>query len=136
MVIFDFDGDITADDLIQLRRTPAYRYTAFYAWDNVPESCEALLDGVFDEQTYSQAKQMSERIASCEKNDDAQTARQDINVFICRYLFARKEKQLLPQTTCYNPYSFSYPLVEVLSEEGTANEHWYVLNALVKREYL
>jgi hypothetical protein len=38
--------------------------------------------------------------------------------------------------TCHNPYGFSYPLVNALSPEGTANDHWYVLNALLKREYL
>ncbi len=69
-------------------------------------------------------------------NDGAHIERQDINVFICRYLFARKTQQLLPQMTCHNPYGFSYPLVNALSPEGTANDHWYVLNALVKREYL
>ena len=137
LVIFDFDGEeIDLNTLIQLRRDPAYRYTAFYSWDNMPDACEALLDGGFDEQAYGAAKQIHDRIAACEKNDGTHTERQDINVFICRYLFSRKKKQLLPKMTCSNPYGFSYPLVEALNTEGTANDHWYVLNALVKREYL
>jgi hypothetical protein len=136
LVIWDFEGGFHCEQLIQLRQDAAYRYTAFYAWDNIPDACELLLDGVFDEQAYNEAKQINERIAACEKNDGAHVERQDINVFICRYLFSRKKKQLLPEMTCHNSYGFSYPLVEALSAEGTANDHWYVLNALVKREYL
>ncbi|MDX2346272.1 MAG: hypothetical protein QNK11_05330 [Legionella sp.] len=136
LVIFDFDAGFSCDDLKQLRQNPIYRYIAFYSWDNLPDDCALLLDGVFDEQAYSAAKQISERIAVCEKNDGAHIERQDINVFICRYLFSRKKKQLLPEVTCHNPYGFIYPVVDALSFEGSANDHWYVLNSLVKREYL
>ena len=111
-------------------------YGGVYAWDKFPEACEGLIEGVFHEQAYAEADQIHERIAACEKNDGAHPERQDINVFICRYLFSRKNKQLLPVMTYQNPYGFAYPLVEALSQEGTANDHWYVLNALVKREYL
>ncbi len=136
LVIFDFDGHASCDDLIQLRQKSEYRYTAFYSWGDVPETCELLVDGQFSEQAYDEAKQIRERIEACEKNDGQHVERQDINVFICRYLFSRKNKQITHKITCKNPYGFSYPLVEALSHEGSANEHWYVLNALVKREYL
>ncbi|MDF1646031.1 MAG: hypothetical protein P1U61_03480 [Legionellaceae bacterium] len=136
LVIFDFDGDTAGDDLRRLRQNPVYRYTAFYAWDNVPDGYEPLFEGAFDEQAYDEAKQINDRIDVCEQNDGAHTERQDINVFICRYLFSRKKIQLLPQITCHNPYGFIYPLVQALSTGGSANEHWYVLNSLVKREYL
>src|SRR3990167_9680806 len=136
LVIFDFARDFTREFLLKLRQIPVYRYTAVYAWDKFPEACEGLIEGVFHEQAYAEADQIHERIAACEKNDGAHPERQDINVFICRYLFSRKNKQLLPVMTYQNPYGFAYPLVEALSQEGTANDHWYVLNALVKREYL
>ncbi|MDF1678303.1 MAG: hypothetical protein P1U32_06370 [Legionellaceae bacterium] len=136
LVIFDFDDGIHPDAVMQLRQNPTYRYTAFYAWGTIPDAYALLLDGVFEERAYGEAKQIRERIDTCEKNDGTHVERQDINVFICRFLFARKNRQLLPKMTCQNPYGFTYPLVEALSLEGTANDHWYVLNGLVKREYL
>jgi len=136
LVVFDFDDDITCDVLIALRQNAIYRYCPFFSWDHAPDACQMLLDGPFEERAYKQAEEIQARILSCERHDGKHPERQDSSVFICRYVFARDGMQLLPELTYHNQYGFSYPLVAALTAEGNANEHWYVLNSLVKRGYL
>ena len=135
-VVFDFDDDITCDAVIALRQNAIYRYCPFFSWDVVPDVCQPLLDGAFEETAYKKAEEIQARILSCERNDGKHPERQDSSVFICRYLFVRDGMQLLPELTYHNQYGFSYPLLAALTAEGNANEHWYVLNSLVKRGYL
>lgn len=138
-VIFDFDDDFPAyEALISLRRQETYRYCPFYSWDNMPSDKRALLlDGHFDETAYPKIEAMRERLVSCTKNDDEATRHTtDVHLILARYLFMRSHKKIEPHIEWTNPYGFSYPLLEALSAEGNANDHWYVLNSLVKREYL
>lgn len=121
--------------LVTLRQTTNYRYTPFFSWDGAPDKCLPLLDGGLDEAAYSKAEQINDRIKTCERNDGDHPEKQDINVFLCRYIFSRENLEVLPRITYENIYGFTYPLLAALSSEGSANEHWYVLNALVKRGY-
>tara|TARA_R110002126_G_scaffold291802_1_gene459127 strand:+ start:28193 stop:29575 length:1383 start_codon:yes stop_codon:yes gene_type:complete len=134
-VVFDFDDNITFETLATLRQTKTYRYCPFFSWDGAPDKCKALLDGGFDEAAYSKAEAINERITICQQNDGAHPEKQDMNVFICRYMFSRENLDILPRITYENIYGFVYPIVQALASEGSANEHWYVLNALVKRGY-
>lgn len=135
LVIFDFESGFDLESIIELRQNPVYRYTAFYAWGEAPEDLTLFLDGNFEETAYSAAKKINERLASCEKNDGAHPERQDINVFIARFLFARENVKTIPHMSCDSHYGFVYPLLEMLKPDATSNDHWYVLNSLVKREY-
>ena len=135
-VAFDFEGEVAFENLVTLRQTAAYRYCPFFSWDGAPDKCQPLLDGGFGEAAYGKAEQINERIMICQQNDGDHPEKQDINLFICRYIFSRENLSVLPRITYENIYGFTYPLIDALSSEGTANEHWYVLNALVKRGYL
>ena len=134
-VVFDFESDVTFEGLVTLRQTKAYRYCPFFSWDDAPDKCQALLDGGFNETAYGKSEQINERIMICQQNDGDHPEKQDINVFICRYIFSRAQLEVLPRITYENIYGFTYSLLATLSSEGTANEQWYVLNALVKRGY-
>ena len=106
-VVFDFDDDITCDAVIALRQNAIYRYCPFFSWDVVPDVCQPLLDGAFEETAYKKAEEIQARILSCERNDGKHPERQDSSVFICRYLFVRDGMQLLPELTYHNQYGFS-----------------------------
>ncbi len=141
LVIFDFDEHITRASVVNLRRRSAYRYCPMYAWDSLPDDCDMMLDGVFDESAYHKAEQMHERLVLCQRHDkengdEDNPIDEDTNIILCRYLFTRKKKGFLPEVTWKNKYGFSYPMLHALLAEGNANDHWYVLNALVKRGYL